>query len=367
MKVVCRREELLSAFQLASVAVPARDLKPVLRNIKIVAEDDRCTLLATDLELGIRLEVPGLTVEEPGAMLLPAGRLQAILRESPDETLIVGTAGSSCLVQGERSEFELGGEDPEEFPDVPTFASDAYHEVRASILRELIRRTVFSAAVDTSRFALAGVLCELDGQAIRLVATDGRRLAVADGEAIAYGGHTTKGKVHILPTKALQLLERNLQNPDETIRVFLSANEALFRTERATICSRLVEGRFPSYREVFPKKPTVKITLLVDAFHAAVRQAAVMTDQESRKVILGFAKGKLTLRAQGSDVGRSRVEVPLEYEGKSLEIAFNPQLLTDMLRVLHGEEAVDLVLTSTNSPALFCCGENYSYLVMPLT
>src|SRR5262249_31005879 len=129
----------------------------------------------------------------------------------------------------------------------------------------------------------------------------------------------------------------------------------------------LVEGRFPPYREVFPKKPAVKITLLVDAFHAAVRQAAVMTDQESRKVILSFAQDKLTLHAQGADVGRSRVEMSLAYEGQALEIAFNPQLLMDMLRALPREEAVDLALTNTSSPALFRCGESYSCIVMPLT
>lgn len=367
MKVVCRREEFFSAFQLVNTAVPARDVKPVLRNVKVIAADERCTLLATDLELGIRLEVPGLSVEEPGAVLLPAHRLLAILRESPDETLVFETTEQSCLVRGDRSEFELGGEDPEAFPDVSRFSADACHEVNAGVFRELIRRTAFAAAVDSNRFAFTGVLCELDGSVARLVATDGRRLAVAEGEAVAHGGHSTKGKIHILPTKALHLLERNLQDPDEQIRVSLSPNEALFQTTRATIYTRLVEGRFPPYRDVVPKKPSVKVTLPVAAFHAAVRQAAVMTDQESRKVVLGFAKGKLTLRAQGADVGRSRVEMPLDYDGKPLEIAFNPQLLTDMLRALHEMEAVDLALTNAASPALFRCGQNYSHIIMPLS
>jgi len=156
MKVLCRREELLSAFQQASVAVPARDLKPVLRNVKAVAEEGRCTLLATDLELGTRLEVPGLTVEEPGTVLLPAARLHAILRESPDETLVVETADQSCLVRGDSSEFELCSEDPAAFPEVPEFVADAYHEVRAGAFREMIRRTAFAAATDTTRYAITG-------------------------------------------------------------------------------------------------------------------------------------------------------------------------------------------------------------------
>ncbi len=367
MKVLCRRQDLLSAFQLASVAVPSRDLKPVLRNVKAVAEGDHCTLLATDMELGARLEVQGLTVEEPGAVLLPAARLHAILRESPDETLVIATAEQTCLVSGDCSEFELCGEDPDHFPDVPAFTAEVYHEVKAGALRELIRRTAFAAATETTRYAITGVLCELDGTVARFVATDGKRLAMAERETVAHGEHSTKGSVHILPAKALQLLERNLQNSDEVVSVALTANEALFRTGRATIYTRLVEGRFPPYRDVFPKKATTKIPLPVEAFHAAVRQAAVMTDQESRKVIFGFATGKLTLRAEGTDVGRSRVEMPLDYQGKAMEIAFNPQLLTDMLRAVHGAEVVELALADGASPALFRCGQNYSYIVMPLT
>src|ERR1700730_10092883 len=121
MKVLCHREGLLSAFQLAGVAVPSRDLKPVLRNIKAIADGDRCTLLATDLELGIRLEVRGVKVEEPGEALLPAGRTLAILRESGDEELAIEADAQTSVVLGQFNEFEMGGEDPSDFPDVPSF------------------------------------------------------------------------------------------------------------------------------------------------------------------------------------------------------------------------------------------------------
>lgn len=191
--------------------------------------------------------------------------------------------------------------------------------------------------------------------------------AVAEAGAVAHGGHTTKGKVHVIPTKALQLLERSLTDPKEPVQVSLSANEALFRAGRATVYTRLVEGRFPAYREVMPKKPAVKVPLPACPFHAAVRQAAIMADQESRKVVFGFAKGKLTLQAHGADTGRSRVEMPVEYQGKALDIAFNPQLLTEMLRVLSPAETLLLDLTDASSPARFRCGENYSYVVMPLS
>jgi DNA polymerase-3 subunit beta len=367
MKATYHREGLLSAFQLASAAVASRDVKPILRNLKVITEGDRSTLMATDLELGIRLEVRGVKVEEPGEAILPTARMTAILRESTDEELHVEADADRVQVRGQANEFEMASEDPGNFPDVPAFAEEKYHELTADALREMIRRTIFAAATENPRYAVTGILWELeDGQA-RLVATDGRRLAVVQGAAASHGGHQTKGQTPVVPTKAMNLLERNLQDPDETVRVCLRPNEVLFKTERAMIYSRLVEGRYPAYREVFPKKQTTKVPLVVGPFHSAVRQAAIMTDEESKRVVFSFAKGKLTLQARGAETGRSKVELPVEYEGKAIEISFDPRFLTEMLRVLEADAPLTLELVDSTSPALFRSGDNYSYVVMPLS
>ena len=367
MKAHCHREGLLSAFQLASVAIPARDVKPILRNVKAVAERDQCTLMATDLELGIRLELRGLKVDQPGEAMLPAARTLAILRESQTEEVSIEADAERCVLSGPGMEFEMPGEDPAHFPDLPTFSDDKFHELSAGPLREMIRRTVFAAADENARYSMTGVLWELEGEEARLVATDGKRLALATGAAKAQGGHTTKGQTPVVPTKAMSLLERNLHDDEEAIRVSLRQNEVLFRTERAVIYSRLVEGRYPNYREVFPKKTTVKVALPVPAFLAAVRQAAVMTDEDSKRVTFHFAKGKVTLAAQGQATGRSKVEMPVEYDSKAIDISFNPAFLVDMLKVLPAETALHLEMVDGVSPALFRAEPNYSYLVMPLT
>src|SRR5262249_11142541 len=192
MKAVCHGEGLLSACQLVSVAVQTRDIKPILKNIKAIAQDDRCTLMATDLELGIRLEVRGLQVEEAGEAMLPAARLIAILRESPDEQLSLSADQNACVVPGQSNQFEIPGEDPPHFPDLPEFTDEKSHETPAGTLREMIRRTVFAAAVESARYSMTGVLWELEGDRARLVATDGRRLALAEGPASAHGAHTTQ-------------------------------------------------------------------------------------------------------------------------------------------------------------------------------
>ena len=163
----------------------------------------------------------------------------------------------------------------------------------------------FAAADESARYSMTGVLWELEESQVRLVATDGRRLALTQGTATAHGGHTTKGQSPLVPKKAMSLLERNLQPDGSTVKVCLRPNEVLFRTGRAVIYSRLVEGRFPDYRQVLPKKQTTKVPLQVPAFTAAVRQAAIMTDEESKRVVFKFTKGKLTLQAQGATTGRS--------------------------------------------------------------
>ena len=166
----------------------------------------------------------------------------------------------------------------------------------------------------------------------------------------------------------MSLLERNLQDDEEPVRVCLRPNEVLFRTGRAVIYSRLVEGRFPNYREVIPlKKQTVKVALGVAPFLASVRQAAIMTDEESKRVTFTFTKGKLTLQAQAATTGRSKVEMPIVYDAKQIAIGFNPGFLVDMLRILPSEGEVILEMVDGGSPALFRHGDSYSYLVMPLT
>jgi DNA polymerase-3 subunit beta len=359
---------LLAACQLVSVAVPSRDIKPVLRNFKAIVHGNECTLMATDTEVGIRMQVRSVQADEPGEALLPAGRVLSILRESTDDNMTVEAGPDSCVLRGERNEFEMPAEDPSAFPEFPAFAEEKYHEINAGVLQRMIRRTIFSVATEATRYgATTGVLWELEDSRARLVATDGRRLALADGAATAHAGHSTKGQMPVVPVKAMTLLERNLQEPDELVRIALRPNEVLMKTDRAMIYSRLVEGRFPNYKQVLPQKHSFKIPLLVGPFQTAVRQAAIMTDEESKRVVFQFAKGKLTLQARGVGSGRSKVEMPLEYEGKAVEISFDPKFLTDMLRILDAGDKLTLEMQDGGSPALFRTeGGEYQYVVVPL-
>lgn len=371
MKAVCPREGLLSACQVAGMAVASRDVKPILSNLKAVAGPNGWTLLATDLELGIRLDVRSVQVDEPGEAILPAARLISILREATDENLSLDAGADATMVRGEFNEFELPGENPADFPDVPAFTDGPCHEIQAGALREMIRRTVFAAARDNTRWAVSGVLWEISGGQLKLVATDSRRLAMASTTVGGQGGDT-KATPHIVPPKAMNLLDKLLQDGGETIKVILRPNDALFKTERATVSTRLVEGRFPPFQELFNKKLPIKVPLDLGRFHSAVRQANIMAGDESKRVAFTFGKKKLTLQAQGHDTGRAKVEMPLDAEvkdkdGKDITINFDANFLIDMLRILPPDAALTLEMADGNTPAVFRSGPDYVYLVMPLT
>jgi DNA polymerase III subunit beta len=373
MKLKCQRDWLLSACQLVGVAVAARTTKPVLANIKAIAQQDALMLMATDLEVGVRYELRGVDVSRPGSAILPASKLISILRESADADVSLDADGNGTLVRTASGRFNLPGGDPNEFPDIPPFDDGGkYHEIAGGVLRTMIKRTAFAAdkLEATARWAVTGVLWEAEGDKARLVATDTRRLALTEGPADVHGGEPgAKTPSHLIPSKAMQLLDRSITDDGELIRVALKSNEAMFQTGRALIHTRLVEGRFPPYRDIIPKKSAVKLDLPVSGFLSSIRQAAIMTDEESKRVEFRFEPGQVTLTAHGgADTGRSEVVMPLpDYDGPSLTIAFNPQYVTDMLRVAESESGrLTMEMTDGQKPVLFRVGDHYQYVVVPL-
>jgi DNA polymerase-3 subunit beta len=373
MKVTCQRDGLLLACQLVAAAVPARTTKEILSSIKAVAQEDGLTLIAFDMEVGIRYELRGITVARAGAAILPINQLTQILRESNDDEIMLDAGSEGTHVKIGTSRFELPSRPVDEFPDIPSFDDGGrYHEITAGILRSMIRRTAFAADRKDSggRFALKGVLWEAEGKVARLVATDTKRLALCEGPATVHGPAEKTRITPLVPPKAIALLERNLVDDGELVRVGLRPNDALFQTERAMIYTTLVQGRYPPYRDIISKTrsdASISITLPVEGFLGRVRQARIMTDEESKRVDMTFEPGKVVMEARGAQTGSSEVELLLpEYQGPEVKIAFDPEYLIEFLRALEGETTVSLEMADGTKPALFRCGDGYVYLVMPL-
>jgi DNA polymerase-3 subunit beta len=367
MKVRCTKEPLLAALQSAAAVVPARSPKPVLTNVKLEADKGTAILSATDLEIGIRTEVEGMEASAPGAVLLPSGRLMAIVRESPPGTVFdIHSDGTAAVVKAPRSEFRLPAEDPLEFPSVASFPGEACFELSAPLVRELVKRTVFATDSESSRYALGGVLVELSGNGVIAVGTDGRRLAKMEGPAAASGGGPADVQP-IVPARAMQLIERCLGAADVPVHIAARPSEILVKTGPTTISARLVEGRFPRWRDVFPDRPeAMKVGVLVGPLLAAVRQAAIVTSEQSKGVDFSFEAGQLVLSGRSAESGESRVEMPIDHAGPTVRIKLDPRFVSDFLRVLDGSATISIELTDGQSACVCRTEDGYGYVIMPL-
>lgn len=367
MKISCDREKLSNAFQLAGSVAQMRSPKEVLQNVKMEAGPERVVLMATDMETGIRIDVDGVDVVTPGKALLHVGRVGMILRESSDEHLTIETDGSLTIVKGQHSEFTLPSANPDEFPTIMGFDEEKYHELPARLFREMVRRTVFATDPDSSRFALGGVLLELSGDEVLAVGTDGRRLARMTGTGKNVGGHKTVGNSTIIPTKSLQLMERAIEEKGEVVHIAARENDVLLRTSRSTIYSRLVEGRYPNWRQVIPSREgSAVIDMVVGPFYNVIRQAAIVADKETRGLDLEFGNGTLLLTASTSDQGQSRVELPIDYAGETIKMKLDYRFISDFLKVLEPDTKFKLDVASSTQPALMTTDDGYAYVVMPM-
>lgn len=369
MKIVCDRKQLLAALGQVGGVVPARSPKPILTNVRLTAEPMRePELEATDLEVGIRMTVPGVRVESPGQMLLPHARLSQILSASGDAEMTIESSGDGLTIRGPLSKFKLPAQDPALYPEVPGFDSDAYHAVAAPDLRKAIRRTMFATDPESTRYALGGVLFELSDKALVAVATCGRRLARQEVPAEAEGGAGAPEGKPVVPLKALKLIDRNLADDDPPAHVrILGLQGAVVRAGRATIHTRLVEGRFPRYQDVFPAAPEVKVPLAAGSLLRAVGQAAILTSDESRGVDFRFDGQTLTLTTNAADVGAATITLPAPHEGRAVEITFDVRYLADALKTLDDDAELAAELIDGRIAAILKTTDGYAYVVMPLT
>ncbi len=367
MKLHCHCPSLTTAFQVVSGVVPTRTPKEILKKVKLHVQDGQAVLIGTDQEVGIRYEIPGVEVEADGETLLPTNRVISILRELQDESVDIELTDDQVIVRAGHSKFALSAEDPLEFPSVAAFDAEKYHIVAGSLLKEAIRRTIFATDIESTRYALGGVLLELQSESVTLAATDSRRLAVVKAVCRAQGIEEPQNERPVIPSKAMSLIERSLSEDDEDVFIAVGNNDAVIKSGNSTIYARLVGGLFPKYTDVIPQQTTVSIELVVGPFYSVIRQAQIVTNDESRGVDFCFTNGQLALNSQAADIGQSRIELPIAYEGADLIITFDPRYIAEFLRVLEPEQQIRLDLINGESAAVFHVNDYYTYVVMPLS
>src|SRR5687767_5692085 len=365
MKVICNRGALLDGLLMAGNVVASRTPKPVLQCVKLTAEENTLTIAATDLEVAIRYSDNQVQIERAGEALVPADKLRDIVRESVDDTLSIEVANDNATIKGQDSKFTIYTQNPKEFPPVPDFSGEADFEIAGGHLKQLIGQTLFAAAKESTRYAFNGVLVVAKGKTIQLVSTDGRRRAQAKGDLVSDAGLPKVDAKAIVPAKALNLIYKLVDDPEEAVGFQIRENQVIFHTASATLTSNLVEGQFPPYEDVIPKDVDKKMTAATADFLSAIRRAALLTTEESKGVRMAFTKKGLVLTSRSPESGEATVNFPCKYEGADVEIGFNPSFLVEALRVVDTDE-ISLGLTAPNRPGLLRGRPNFLYVIMPV-
>ncbi|MEZ6196341.1 MAG: DNA polymerase III subunit beta [Planctomycetota bacterium] len=366
MRFTAKRQALLEAFQVVGTIIPSRPIRAILSHVHLVVDDaSRARLEATDLELSIRFDVPLERVDAVGEAVLPASRVASILRECTTDTVDFSSDElGKVRIEAGRAAFNLLSESPEEFPHLPEFPSDRAFGLDRQKLVTLIRKTQFAVAREKSRFAFNGAKLLIEGDVARMVATDGKRLAMKE---VGIDGSDAVSAGPIVPARALAVFEKVMTDEDDTVRMALDDKEIMLHTTRAVISSRLVEGSFPNYQAVIPKETPIRVRFSREELASAFRQAALLTSHETRSVRFELAEGVARLSAHALDAGDARIEVDApDFEGEAFAIAFNPDYVIEGLKVFDADE-VELGFSRPNAPAVVRGEEGLIYVIMPVT
>lgn len=389
MKVICDRAALMEAVNLVSGAVAARTPRLQLTCVKLSAVKNsgvgELVLSATDAEIALKLSLSQVDVQSPGEALIPADKLRQIISaEDGEPTLSLEMDSEAMTIRGRDAFFKVFGYNPAEFPPIPDFQAavtgtaevgkaKAVMTHPAGSLSELVARTLFATAKENSRYAINGVLLKRDGKRLEMVATDGRRLALARA-SLATSDKDAKAIACIIPGKALGMLQKLIRDHDEPVQIAITDNQVLFcfgtasSPGRAVLVSNLVEGTFPPYEDVIPRDQDKKVTFDRDVLGSAVRRAALLTNEESRGVKLSFSPKtkQVELSSRAPEMGEANIKADLTaYEGEPIEIGFNPAFISDALRVITDSEVI-MELKASNKPGLIKSGADFLYVVMPV-
>jgi len=365
MKVNFNRAALTDALGLLTSVVPARTPKPILRCVYITAGEKDVRMGATDLEVGINYLISEVQIEQPGEIVMPADRLAAIVRESSEEVLTLAVAEGTCEITGADSHFTIYGQEPSQYPVVPTFEGKADIELPLDNLQAGVGQCLFATAKESSRYAINGILWEIKGKKLFLVATDGRRLARSRLNLSSVpAGRMAEQKI-IVPAKAMALLEKLGQHDKDKIALKLVDNQILFSYANVVISSSLVEGNFPNYEDIIPTDYDKKLVLSTEAVLSAVRRAALLTSEESRGIKLSISKESMVFSSRAPETGAAQVNMPISYTGEPIDVGFNPQFLIDVLRVMPTEQ-FEMELGQPDRPGLIKSGADFLYVLMPI-
>jgi DNA polymerase III subunit beta len=361
MKFKIQRETFLEGMQQVQHVVSPRTTLPILSNVLIEAVEGGLRLTTSDLDMGVSVDLPAEVIKE-GSTTLPARKLASIVRELPGADVAVEVSDKDAAsIRSGASYFRILGLNRAEFPKLPTFEEASEFRLDQAILADSLKKTSYAISTDETRFVLNGVYVSFRNNAMTMVATDGRRLAVVERE---FEFPESQAMEVIIPSKAVNELQRLVGTSGQVV-MRLAENKGSFEFGKSVLVTKLIEGNFPNYRQVIPEETKHRITLEREKFHEIVNRVSLLASDKSSSIVLAFSKDLIEVSANSPDVGESQETIPVSYKGEEMKIAFNPEFLLAPLRNVPADE-IHLDLINEMSPGVLRTDDTFLYVLMPM-
>jgi DNA polymerase-3 subunit beta len=365
VKISLERDTLFAQLQTVSRVASTRSAIQALSGVQLSAQSSGCELLATDMDVGLRVPLQAEVARE-GTVVLPARLILDVVRSLPADHISIElrSAEQDVEVVAGNATFHIRTLRGDDFPPFPEPDPDSSVELPADAFVSTALKVAGSASRDETRPVLTGILVSASDRELRMVATDSYRLSVKETTLEA---PLTSGFEVNVPARALQELARLVSHDqDEPLSVSVRQNQVLFTLGRVVLSSRLIDGQFPNYRQLLPETFEHELRLAGPELTEVVRRISLLA-QKNAPLRLAFAEGELTVSAQTPDVGEARESMPVAFTGEPLEIGFNPEFLRAGLEAID-EGDVLLKLISPLRPGLIESGDEsrFRYLIMPI-
>lgn len=369
MQFVIERAALQKELSFVQGVVERKNTIPVLANILIEsAGENAIRISGTDLDVTIRCDAEADSIKSQGAICVQAKKLFDIARLLPDAAVSFKREDNDWVtVECDRSKFRLPGISKETFPELPGFKSTPL-KIPAALMKSLIDRTIFAITQEEGRYTLSGAKFEFDDNGIKMVTTDGHRLAFASMKEGAAEAGSADIDV-LIPRKTLAELTKLTSDFDGDISFGSDENHVYFQIGSRLLISRMLSGQFPNYEMVMPKNNDRSATFDTSTLSQAVRRVALMADDRSHAIRFHLSKEQLLISAQNSDEGEARETVETDYTGDDTDIGFNAQYLQDFLNVVRSEKVAFEFKDGNSQAQLRPVGDSagdYKYIVMPM-
>lgn len=367
MNFTTSKREFFEALQKVIGVVPQKTTISILTCVLMDLDGDTLNMTGTDLEISITtsLQVSG---HENGSAAIPAKILLEIVRELPDVPLhIQDDSSNKIIIKTEKGEYKIATQPKEDFPKIAVEEGEFSFIMDAGLLSRMVEKTIFAVSIDELRPALTGINIELYPNEIRLVATDGHRLAKVS--KVNFPVKKDIQKNLIVPTKTMTLLMKNPQSSG--VKIQIGEDHVVFYLENSVVYSKLINGAFPNYDRVLPKDNDKELRVNRDLLIAALRRVSIFSSSLTHQVRLILSSQEMTIRSEDIEFGAEAKEViPSQFSDEWLQIGYNSNYLMDVLRHVDTEEVVFELKDGNNSaiitPAVTEEGESVLYLLMPI-